>query len=197
MNDLSAFVLAGGKSSRMRKDKAFLRLNGETLLDRALRLAATMTESVAIVGDPDKFRTFHYRVIPDIYRDRGPLGGIHAALSTSESDLNLVLAVDMPLLDSKLLGFLVQESRQSGATVTVPNAGGAFQPLCAVYRKQFAQIAEKSLQAGRNKIDPLFGQVSCRSIVEHELVQAGHSLKAFRNVNTPEDLEFVRLVHEK
>jgi len=193
VDDLSAFVLAGGKSTRMGEDKAFLRVSGETLLDRALRLAATITENVRIVGDQKKFAAFQYPVIADIYPDRGPLGGIHAALAFSESDLNLVLAVDMPLLNSSWLSFLVQQSQQSAATVTVPNAGGRFQPLCAVYRKSFAEIAEESLQAGRNKIEPLFQQVSCNAIVEKELTQAGFSLDIFRNLNTREDLEFARL----
>ena len=189
VHDLSAFVLAGGKSSRMGTDKAFLQLNGETLLDRALQVAATITENVRIVGDQHKFGAFHYAVIPDVYRDRGPLGGIHAALCTTNSNLNLVLALDMPLVSGEFLVFLVNQARQSGATITVPNAGGGLQPLCAVYRKQFAEIAEQSLQAGKNRIDPLFSRVTCRAIAEHELTQAGFSVEIFRNVNTPEDLE--------
>jgi len=177
----------------MGKDKAFLCVGSETLLARALRLAATITETVCIVGDPDKFCAFRHPVISDLYRERGPLGGIHAALSATNSDLNLVLAVDMPLINSNLLSFLIEKSRQSAATVTIPNAGGGFQPLCAVYRKQFREIAEESLRAGENKIDPLFRKGICRIVTEDELAQAGFSPEVFRNLNTPEDLEFTRL----
>jgi molybdopterin-guanine dinucleotide biosynthesis protein A len=189
VNDLSVFILAGGKSSRMGKDKAFLHVGNESLLNRALQLAERIAENVYVVGDRDKFSGFDCAVVEDIYRDRGPLGGIHAALSTTNSDLNLVLAVDMPLVSGEFLAFLVNQARQSGATITVPNAGGNVQPLCTVYRKQFAAIAEQSLRAGNNKIDPLFQRVTCRIIVEHELTQAGFSTDMFRNVNTPDDLE--------
>jgi molybdopterin-guanine dinucleotide biosynthesis protein A len=189
MSDLTAFVLAGGKSTRMGKDKAFLCVGSETLLNRALQLAGKVTANVCIVGDRDKFSGFDCAVVDDIYRDRGPLGGIYAALSSTSTDVNLVLAVDMPLLNDDFLRLLVNQSRESGATVTVPKAGGGFQPLCAVYRKEFADLAGESLRAGRNKIDPLFNQVSTRIIVEDELTQAGFSGEMFRNVNTPEDLD--------
>jgi molybdopterin-guanine dinucleotide biosynthesis protein A len=177
----------------MGADKASLRLGQESLLDRALRLARTVTEDVRIIGEATKFAGIAAgRVIEDIYRERGPLGGIHAALSNTASDLNLMFAVDMPLMKPEFLAYLITQARESGATVTVPNAGGGFQPLCAVYGRKFAEIAEASLQAGKNKIDPLFAKVSTRIIGEDELARAGFSPEMFRNLNTPEDVEQIR-----
>jgi molybdopterin-guanine dinucleotide biosynthesis protein A len=192
VNDLTAFVLAGGKSTRMGTDKAYLRLGNETLLDRAIKLAETVADEVRIVGDAKRFASFAGLVTEDIYRERGPLGGIHAALSGTASELNLMLAVDMPLLEPRFLTYLIAQARESGAIVTVPNAGGGFQPLCAVYRREFAEVAEESLRAGKNKIDALFSQVSTRIIGEDELAQTGFFSEMFRNLNTPEDLERAR-----
>jgi molybdopterin-guanine dinucleotide biosynthesis protein A len=192
MNDVTAFVLAGGKSTRMGADKAFLRWGDEGLLDRALNLARTVAEEVRIVGDVKKFGGSAFVVVEDVYRDRGPLGGIHAALSSAASELNLMLAVDLPLMKTEFLAYLIAQARKSGATVTVPNAAGGLQPLCAVYRREFAVTAEESLRAGKNKIDPLFAKVKTRVIEEEELVRAGFSAEMFRNVNTPEDLEQAR-----
>jgi molybdopterin-guanine dinucleotide biosynthesis protein A len=192
MSDVTAFVLAGGKSTRMGADKAFLQWENETLLDRALRLAGAVAEEVRIVGDAKRFSRPASAVIADVYRDRGPLGGIHAALSSTASELNLMLAVDLPLMKPEFLAYLIAQARESGAIVTVPRAGGGFQPLCAVYRREFAGTAEDSLQAGKNKIDPLFAKVRARVIEQGELVRAGFSAEMFRNVNTPEDLEQVR-----
>jgi len=189
---LTAYVLAGGKSTRMGADKAFLRFGDETLIEHAVRLARTVAENVGIVGDSRKFAAFSAAVVEDVYRSRGPLGGIHAALSASESELNLVLAVDMPLMKSDFLSYLVAQARESRAIVTVPHAGGSFQPLCAVYGKNFAELAKESLEAGNNKIDPLFRKVSTRIIAEEELLRAGFSAELFRNLNTPEDLESAR-----
>jgi molybdenum cofactor guanylyltransferase len=196
VKELAAFILAGGQSRRMGADKVFLRINNETLIERALRLSRAITENVWIVGEKRKFAAFSNAVIEDVYRDRGPLGAIHAALSSTESHLNLLLAVDMPLLDMSFLNFLVGSARESNATVTVPNVGGSFQPVCAVYRENFADFAEEALRHGQNKIDPLFGKVSTRIIDEGELAHAGYSADIFRNLNTPDDLERMRSVLE-
>src|ERR1039458_8060619 len=89
---VTAFVLAGGKSSRMGSDKAFLQLGDETLLSHALKVAGTVAGEVRIVGDAKKFAAFG-QVVEDVYRERGPLGGIHGALSNSATELNLMLGV--------------------------------------------------------------------------------------------------------
>ena len=185
---VTAFVLAGGKSSRMGSDKAFLRLGDETLLSQALKLAGNVAEAVWIVGDAKKFAAFG-RVVEDVYRDRGPLGGIHAALSGSTTELNLMLAVDLPFVTQKLLQYMLSRALESGAMVTVPRTGSGVQPLCAVYRRGFAEVAEQSLLEGKNKIDSLFARVETCVIEESELVRAGFSEQMFRNLNTPEELE--------
>lgn len=187
-NDVTAFVLAGGKSTRMGTDKAFLRWEDEALLNRALKLARAVAGEVRIVGDAKKFGGFGCTVVEDVYRDRGPLGGIHAALGSSGSELNLILAVDLPLMRLEFLSYLIDQARRANATVTVPNAAGGLQPLCAVYRKEFAPVAEESLKAGKNKIDPLFAKVRTRFVEGEEFLRAGFSAEMFRNLNTPEDL---------
>ena len=186
--DATAFILAGGKSSRMGRDKAFLQLRDETLLAHALKLAGAVTEEVRIVGDATKFSPFG-RVVEDVYRNRGPLGGIHAALSASSTDLNLMLAVDLPFVDADFLQYLLSRARESTAIVTLPRAAGGLQPLCAVYRRPFAEIAEEALRNGRNKIDSLFAKAGTCVIEDDELVRAGFSSEMFHNLNTPDDLK--------
>ena len=185
---ITAFILAGGKSSRMGSDKAFLQLRGETLLAKALKLARVVTGEVRIVGNAEKFSSFG-SVVEDVYRDRGPLGGIHAALSTSSTDLNLMLAVDLPFVDADFLLYLISRARESTAMVTLPRATGRLQPLCAIYQRAFCEAAEESLRNGRNKIDSLFAKVGTCVIDDDELVHAGFSSEMFRNLNTPDDLE--------
>jgi molybdopterin-guanine dinucleotide biosynthesis protein A len=185
---VTAFVLAGGKSSRMGSDKAFLRLGDETLLSQALKLTGAVASEVCIVGDAKKFSPFG-RVVEDVYRERGPLGGIHAALSGSTTEVNVMLAVDLPFVTQKLLQYLLSRALESGAMVTVPRTGSGFQPLGAVYRRGFAEVAEQSLLEGKNKIDSLFARVETCVIEESELVRAGFSEQMFRNLNTPEELE--------
>ena len=186
--ELSAFVLAGGKSSRMGTSKALLELNGQTLLQRTLNLAKTLTSDVRIVGQHELFGQLA-PVVEDVYKNRGPLGGIHAALTVTSSDLNLILAVDLPFLQQKFLQYLVSEAQASGAMVTVPQAAGGYQPLCAIYRRDFGRLAEAALAIGKNKIDALFSGNSIRVINEDELQRIGFPLRIFDNLNSREDWE--------
>ena len=189
---VAAFILAGGKSSRMGSDKAFVKLDNRTLLAHAMDLARSVTPEVCIVGDAAKFAAFG-PVVEDMFRGCGPLGGIHAALRASQTELNLVLAVDVPFVSLAFVQYLVTRARNSGsALATVPRAAGGWQPLCAVYRREFADSAEDALRSGTYKIDALFNVVQVQAIEEEELAEAGFSPRLFRNLNTPDDLQAAR-----
>lgn len=190
-SDLAAFILAGGKSTRMGTDKVSVMFNGRTLLERALDLARAMTAQVRIVGNASKFAAFA-PVVEDIFSGCGPLGGIHAALRASSSDLNLVIAVDIPFVSIDLLRYLIERARNSPTTVTVPRSGSGLQPLCAVYRRAFADTAENALQQGRYKIDALFDEQFTQFISQHELELEGFSPEMFSNLNTPQELDEAR-----
>ena len=163
-SDVTVFILAGGKSTRMGVDKAFVEYEGRTLLARALDLARSVTPDVSIVGSPEKFAPFA-PVVEDIFRDCGPLGGIHAALRSSLTELNLMLAVDTPFVSWAFLQYLISQARGAPeAAAVVPRDGEGWQPLCAIYRREFAAAAENALRSGRNRIDLLFDTVRTRVI---------------------------------
>jgi molybdopterin-guanine dinucleotide biosynthesis protein A len=188
--DVAALILAGGKSTRMGSDKAFVMLDGQTLLERTLERLRAVTAEVRIVGSVEKFAAFG-PVVEDIFRECGPLGGIHAGLRSSSVELNLVLAVDVPFVSTELLRYLISRARDSEAVAVVPRVGG-WQPLCAVYRRQFADVAESALRKGRYKIDTLFDLAPIEAIDEQELEAAGFSGQQFRNLNTPGELARAR-----
>jgi molybdenum cofactor guanylyltransferase len=188
VTSIAAFILAGGRSSRMGKDKAFLEFGGRSLIQRAMDLASSLAIEVRIVGDRRKFLTIG-PTVEDAYPDCGPLGGIHAALSKTSQDLNLILAVDLPFVERNFLIYLISQASQTNALVTVPHAGGGWQPLCAVYRKEFAEVAERALKKKKNKIDALFSIVETRQIGEGELERMGFSARMFLNLNAPADFE--------
>jgi molybdopterin-guanine dinucleotide biosynthesis protein A len=187
------FILAGGKSSRMgpNTDKAFLDFHGQTLLERALTVAGMVCDRVTIVGDPGRFAKYgsseYGPVVADIFPGCGPLAGIHAALVHSTAELNLMLAVDMPFVTRELLAFVFATAEASDAVITVPRTSRGFQPLCAVYRRDFSTVAEQALLVGKYKVDAAFSGVPVRVIEENELAAAGFSERDFFNVNTPQD----------
>lgn len=179
----------------MGQDKSLLRLAGRTLLESSLERMRSVTEKVFIVGSrPDL--SAYAPVVPDIYGNCGPLGGIHAAVSASAAELNLVLAVDMPAVPEGFLRKLVAAARESQATVTVPQTQGGFQPLCAIYRSEFRAIAEAALKAGDYKIDRLFPRVKLRIVGENEIGKWGYKAEVFHNLNSPEDVEQALPMHQ-
>jgi molybdopterin-guanine dinucleotide biosynthesis protein A len=187
-SDVTAFILAGGKSARMGTDKAFVALEGRTLLARALELGRSVSPEVRIVGPKDKFSAFA-PVVEDVFAGCGPLGGIHAALRAAETEWNIILAVDMPFASLTLLQYLIRQARHSpSALATVTRLRDGWQPLCAVYRRGFADLAERALREGRCKIDELFEAGHTQVISQEDLEVAGFSPRIFRNLNTPEDL---------
>jgi molybdenum cofactor guanylyltransferase len=187
-SDVTASILAGGKSTRMGTDKAFVEFEGRTLLARALDLGRSVSADVRIIGSTQKFASFA-SVVEDVFRGCGPLAGIHAALLASPTDLNLILAVDTPFISHAFLEYLVEQSKQASALAVVPHCDDHCQPLCAIYRRGFAVAAENAWRAGQNKIDPLFGVVPTRTIQQDELKNAGFGLGMFRNLNTPQELK--------
>ena len=170
----------------MGRDKALLQFEGKTLLERALALASTLAQKVKIVGEPAKYRKFG-AVVSDIYLDRGPLGGIHAALRNTDTDVNLILATDLPFVAPAFLQYLIATARSTDALVTVPKFGQFFEPLCAVYKQGFADVAQQALVENKNKVDALFTTEIARLVTEEEILTAGFTPAIFRNLNTPED----------
>jgi molybdopterin-guanine dinucleotide biosynthesis protein A len=167
----------------MGTDKALLRLNNETLLERTLRTAANVTDAIFIVGSRERYARYG-EVVEDIFPDCGPLGGIHAALSITQSDMNLMLSVDMPGMESAFLAWLLQQARTGPELVVVPETRDGLQPLAAIYCRPLRAVVEQTLRSGQYKIGNLFPLVPTRYIAEAEIRAAGFSPTVFGNVNT-------------
>ena len=192
-DNLSGFVLAGGKSTRMGRDKAALTLDGRTLLETAPTVLRQVAHEVFILGSPQLYGGYG-TVIADIFPGCGPLGGIHAALSRTTSPFNLIIAVDTPFLSAEFLAYLAGRAADSSAMVTIPEIRGYLEPACAVYKREFLPIAEQALRRGDNKITPLLPKDVGATLVipEAELTQFAFTAEMFENLNTPEDLERAR-----
>jgi molybdopterin-guanine dinucleotide biosynthesis protein A len=190
-SQVSGFVLAGGKSTRMGQDKASLTLNGRTLLEHALAALRGVCRDVAVLGRFERYGAMA-PAYEDIYPGCGPLGGIHAALSTSQTQFNLIIAVDTPFLVPEFLTYLAERAVASGMVVTTPEIDDYTQPLCTVYSLDFLPIAERAIQAGNYKIVPLFPRDQTLVIKESELRRFAFGTEMFENLNTPEDMERAR-----
>ena len=144
----SAVILAGGKSSRMGRDKAFVGIGGQSILARQIALVRDVgAGEVFISGREDvDYSAFGCRVLMDKFPDVGPLAGIERALDASASPLLLVLAVDMPVMNVMILGRLI--SSCTAVRGAIPKTNSGIEPLAAVYPKATWDKLKLELQRG-------------------------------------------------
>lgn len=184
---MNLIVLSGGKSSRFGYDKARAPVKGQTLLELVISRVAALFDRVIIVVNEDSasFADAGYEVVKDSYRGIGPLGGIHAGLSASNSHYNFVIACDMPCIPLSLIRHMMA---LDGYDAVVPRRGELVEPLCAIYRKSILPVIEEHISEKRYRIQDILPLVKVRYIDEDELDELDHRGDAFCNINTPRDL---------
>lgn len=172
----------------MGSDKALLPWGDVSLLTRALANAQSVCQHIFICGPRTLYGKFG-EVIEDVEPGRGPLAGIQSALHATETSLNLILSVDLPLMSPEFLAWLLHQADSGDQMITAPEALGRLQPLCAVYNRQVRDTADASLAEGDLKVTRLFRRVPTRIIGEQEIRAAGFDPSIFTNVNTPDEYE--------
>lgn len=188
---LTAFVLAGGKSSRMGTDKALLKLHNGYLIDCPIKALQQLTADVRIVGDPHKYGFLKLPVIPDSIESKGPLSGIYSALKASSSFFNLIVGCDMPGISLSFLKLLLGKTRL-GDAVMMKFDDGFCEPLCSLYSKACLPAIEENFMQHQYKISQVFSSLRVAYVSEGEIARLGLSREIFTNVNTPADWERVQ-----
>lgn len=195
MVQASGVILAGGKSRRMGVDKAFLEVGREEMIRRvAEELKRVFPEVVICGGDEETGKHLGLKVLPDLIKGGGPLSGIHAALHGASYRKCLVVACDMPFINSALASFMIEQAE--GYDVAVPRHGVHLQPLFAVYSKSCIPAIEQSFMVSRYKIIDFYPRVRVNYVSEEKLRELADIDIAFFNVNTPVDLERARAMAE-
>ncbi len=177
----AGFVLVGGKSTRMGRDKAMLPFHGRTLVEHVAATVEAAAGSVTLVGAPDIYEGFGYRVVPDRYPDSGPAAGIHAALLASAADWNLVVACDMPAITAGFLGTLLDAAEASQGDCLVPvSPSGLREPLCAAYHRRALPGVTRAIEHGEREMMRLLDGL-------HPTYWPVSDARWFENLNTPAD----------
>lgn len=188
MPEISAAVLAGGKSRRLGINKSLLKLNGEWLLERILGALSVLSDDLLIVGsNRPEFAALPARVVPDDVSDVGPLGGIYSGLRAMRHERGLFVACDMPLLNLPLLRYMILLS--AGFDVVIPSIGDQTEPLHAIYSKACISPIESLLQCNELRVIHFFHQVRVRYVTPSEIEVFDPAHLSFSNINTPEDLQ--------
>jgi molybdopterin-guanine dinucleotide biosynthesis protein A len=175
------YVLTGGASFRLGRDKALLAYGGSTLVEHIAATVRAVCGNVTLVGAPARYRHLRLTTIDDHHPGRGPLSGIEAALSHSPHDWNLILACDLPGVQPPLLTRLLATAAAGPAdVVAVAAADGRPEPLCAAYHRRTLPVIIDAIASDRLSAWQVLTSMKLTTIQKHP----GESLG---NINTAED----------
>ena len=187
-----AILLAGGKSSRMGENKAGLMFHGMTLLSVQLeKLQNTCAEEILISGDPENIMPYmtgtderrKIRVIPDIIKDRGPLGGLYSCFMNTECEYAITLSIDTPLVSCETLEKLLCCHMDNKTDATVLTVASHPEPLIAAYSTRTAETIKELIDSGDLAVRALLERISTH------YADIGISRSELMNCNTKEDYE--------
>ena len=189
--EVSAIVLAGGKSRRLGKSKALVTLHGKTLIERVIERLTPLTSQLLIVTSPEQtglLATDEAEVLVDLYPSRGSLVGIYTGLMAARYSHSIVVACDMPFLNTELLRYLIELSQDFDAVV--PRLGEEWiEPLHAIYARSCLDSINRQLERNQLQVNSCLDSVRVRYVERAECQRLDPQLLSFFNVNYPEDLD--------
>lgn len=202
-NDITGIILSGGKSKRMGLNKSFLRIGEQTVIERTVNLMKGLFKRVLLItNNPDEYNFLGLEIFKDVYKNVGPLAGIHSGLTHSVTNKNFIMSCDMPFVNEGVIEFILNYKTDS--MITVAKADGFIQQLCGLYsnkllpeidtliEEDFNGAAERDLQKKSGcKVLTLVNKINAEIIdvaSEYEEYEEG----TFLNMNSPEDFEIVK-----
>jgi molybdenum cofactor guanylyltransferase len=199
-SQVAAFILAGGVSSRMGREKGLLDFGGEPLIVRTARMVELLVTEVTVVGPPERYAALGLRTIADqslggrerIAAVRTPLVGIATALSATKMPWNLILACDLPYLTAVWLDWLLSRAVNSSAQIVMPLTSEGLEPLAAVYRRECAAPIVAALERGVRKVTDATAEFRVERLSENDWNEIDPKGRVLRNMNAPSDYEEAR-----
>ena len=183
--NITGIVLAGGKSSRMGSDKGLLTINDKTFVEHVIVAMKPLVDKIIIVSNNKDYDQFGYRRVDDSIKDSGPLAALYSGLKHSETEFNLVLSCDIPMIKTELLKKLVDADLENHEVVQI-ESNTKTMPLIAMYKKQCMHKCLELLQQGERRLRVAVNELKTKTII----INAEFD-QFVKNVNTKEDLKTI------
>jgi len=198
--DVSGIILSGGKSLRIGTDKALLKLGNETIIERVTNLMKSLFQKVfIIINTPSEYRFLNVQLYEDIYKQKGPLSGIHSGLTYSQTEKNFIISCDIPLMSPEMIKYIVEF--KSDKPVRYCEAAGHHHHLAGIYSKSLLPEIEKIFSTNVTLSDRQEKVYSIQHLlknIETEIIHPEelpfYSDKLFFNLNTNEDFEYLKRI---
>jgi len=183
---VTGVILAGGRSSRMGRNKALLPYKGKPLIEAIYQVMAELFKDVVVVtNDPAEYDFLPCPKTADIHVGKGSMAGVHAGLSWSANDWIFVVGCDMPFIEARLVRYLA--GRLGSEAALVPQSAGGLEPLHAFYSRAALPLLDAALSADNVRLLDILEQLPARVIAAAEIAEISPDCRSFVNLNTPED----------
>ncbi len=188
---LTSIILAGGKNLRFGRRKALESIGGKSLIECVIERLEPLTDKILVVTSREQFDlpvACKAEILPDLYPDKGPLGGIYTGLLASKSSHSIVVACDMPFLNAGLLRYMMELS--PGFDAVVPRLGEEMvEPLHAIYSKSCLDSMKTQLERNQLQVNSFLKKAHIRYVERRECERLDPQLLSFFNINSQSDLE--------
>ncbi len=193
---ITAVILAGGRNTRFPIHKGLISINGSTIMQRNLSLMRSIFDHVLIsTNRPELYFYLGTPLLGDILPPRGPMSGIHAALTNSGDDDVFVMACDMPFPEARLIRLLCERhlapDGEARYDATMPVFNGAVQPLFGIYGRPVIQALEDAIIEDKVTLRLFLDDVNVQYICEADVRAADQEGRSFMNINTIEDYKAI------
>lgn len=185
---ISVGILAGGKSTRMGRNKALLELNDRSFIQRISDEMNCFSEVLLSAAERGIYEEFGLPVVYDIHREIGPIEGIYQILQHASEEYVFICAADMPFLKKELVHYLAEHISSDYDCYCLADEEH-LHPLCAIYSKRMLPMIEKLIEEGEYRLRSILNRVRTKYI---SLEYTCFEKKVVRNINTRE--EYRRLV---
>jgi molybdenum cofactor guanylyltransferase len=194
---IAVVIQAGGRSTRMRQNKALLDLAGKTIIEHTLDRVSGLGKRAFVISDDSLSYGYlkDVEILRDMFPGHGPLGGMVTAFEKVPFPILVMCACDMPFASSELFQKEIELLVNSDLDVVIPEVDGRMEPLHAVYRRQSClEPANEVFRQGGRKIIDWFSQVKVKVLGESDLSSLNINKQAFFNINTPEDYQNAKFI---
>ena len=203
--DITGVILAGGKSTRMGSNKSLLTVVGITIIERVVNLMNDLFSSVILItNQKEEYAFLNLPMYEDIYKDIGPLAGIHSALINTTTEKNFIISCDIPLMTPDVIKYLIEYPTQKPITITI--ADHFIQQLCGVYSISIVPVIEKivkeNIDSSIDERNPEQKKRGCRVMhlvktVDSEIIDIEKEYKdyipgTFFNMNNPSEYTYIQ-----
>ena len=180
--DFDIYILAGGKSSRMKREKGLVQINNKSMIEHVIDANVPFQQPIHIITNSDQYAHLPYPCISDIHQEIGPLGGLHAALTHCSKKGLLLLSCDTPFVQHKFLQTIIK-ARDTSFQAIIPSFQNKIHPLLGWYNKTAIALVEKQISLQNYRMTDLIDKLKTK-----QLDCSHFPTSFFQNINCPKDL---------